>query len=145
MAGCGSIALECVTGGEGRIMETQPPQPIRFQFSVRTVMIATAIVAVDSALVARAGSVAMIWLVIALAALSLGTGGAVLCEAIFHSRHNSQSTLLDQFVRAGAGMMGACSAMLLVLGIVTMFWINLITLLSPLFNGIVPNDFGPSG
>ena len=144
MAGCGSIALEWVIGGEGQNMETQPQEPTRFQFSVRTVMIATAIVAVDSAFIAHAGSVAMIWLVIALAALSLGAGGTILCEAIFHSRHNSQDALFDQFVRAGAGMMGACSAMLLALGIVAMFSINLIALLSPLFNRIIPKDFGPS-
>jgi hypothetical protein len=121
-----------------KMIDEQPtngeaPKPLRLQFSLRSLLIATAVIAVDLAIVARAGPAAVLGLIAALTSLTLGIGGMLIAAVI------ERRSRLDDQPRRGPRisllMMGTCSIWLFMLSALAVIGLTVIATIPSLFGG----------
>ncbi len=96
-------------------------------------LIATAVIAVDLAIVARAGPAAVLGLIAALTSLTLGIGGMLIAAVI------ERRSRLDGQPRRGPRisllMMGTCSVWLFMLSALAVIGLTVIATIPSLFGG----------
>jgi hypothetical protein len=105
-----------------RLTNDSAQKPLKLQFSLRSLLIATAIVAADLAIVAQAGPTAVLGLMASLTSLALGVGGMLIVEAVDRARptNRSQRPHLWQLIVA------SCSVWLFMMGALGVIALNVL-------------------
>jgi hypothetical protein len=99
-------------------------RPFKLQFSLRSLLIATAVLAADLGIVGQAGPAVVLGLVGALTTLTLGIGGMILSEAI--SRADRSGDGRGRVGGFGRIVIGYCAIWLFILGGVGIIAMNLL-------------------